>query len=119
MIERSEPAPRARTGTFVGPIRITPARVLLAVAFVVSLAYSAYVVLRIEDNQIPLLTWGLVALGLSLATFALMSLRGIWRAASRARGGQSLALAIVGGLAALAAIGCFSIAALLVLVWNS
>jgi len=119
MIEQSEPIPRARTGTYVGPIRITITRVVLALTIVGSLAYMAWVVLKVEDNQIPLLTWGLVVLGLALAAVAVLSLRGIWRAASRARGGQSMVLAIFGGLAALAAIGCFSIAALLILVWES
>ncbi|HUQ43827.1 MAG TPA: hypothetical protein VM451_05355 [Candidatus Limnocylindria bacterium] len=84
-----------------------------------SLAYIGYVVLQVRDGQIPLLATGFVVLGASLAAIALWSLFGIWRAASRARGGRAMGLAIVGGLAGLGAIGCFSVAALLTLVLNT
>jgi hypothetical protein len=40
----------------------------------------------------------------------------IWRAASRARSRRALLLAIVGGLAGLFAIGCFTFTALALLV---
>ena len=84
-----------------------------------SIVFIGYVVLRVEDGQIPLLAMGFVVLGGSFAAIAIGSLVGMWRAASRARGGRALGLAIFGGLASLAAIGCFTVAALSALVWNS
>ena len=109
------------------PAAVTPRRgrrisipgILLALLIVGSTVYIAYVVLRIEDNQIPLMAVGFVVLGASLAAVALWCVAGIWRAASRARGGRAFLLAIIGGLAGLGAIGCFAVAALSALVWSS
>ena len=99
--------------------RISIPGIVIGLAMLGSIAYIAYVVLRIEDNQIPLMAAGFVVLGASFAAVALWSLVGIWRAASRARGGRAFVLAIVGGLAGLGAIGCFAVAALSALVWNT
>jgi len=99
--------------------RLSIPGIVLGLAIVGSTIFIVYVVLRIEDNQIPLMAAGFVVLGASLAAVALWCVAGIWRAASRARGARALVLAIVGGVAGLAAIGCFTIAALSTMVWNS
>jgi membrane-bound metal-dependent hydrolase YbcI (DUF457 family) len=93
--------------------------IVVTLAMIGSLAYIGYVVLRVRDNQIPLLAYGFVVLGASFAAIAVGSLIGMWRAASRSRAGRAFALAIFGGLAALAAIGSFTVAALSTLVWNT
>jgi hypothetical protein len=92
---------------------------VIGLAMIGSIAYLGYVVAAVEENQIPLLASGSVVLGASFAAVALWALLGMWRAASRARGGRALGLAIVGGLAGLGAIGCFTVAALAALVWNT
>ena len=84
-----------------------------------SIIFIGYVVLRIRDNQIPLMASGFVVLGASLAAVALWCVLGMWRAASRARGGRAFGLAIIGGLAGMGAIGCFTVAALSALIWNT
>jgi hypothetical protein len=99
--------------------RISIPGIVIGLAMIGSIVFIGYVVLRVEDNQIPLMAAGFVVLGASLAAIALWCVAGIWRAASRARGGRALGLAIIGGLAGMAAIGCFAIAALSTLVWNS
>jgi hypothetical protein len=109
----------AREGRYIGPLRITPAVIVVALAFVGSLLFLGYVVIAIDDQQIPLLASGFVVLGASFAATAVGSLLGMWRAASRAKGRRALLLAIVGGLAGLAAIGCFTVTALSALVWSS
>jgi hypothetical protein len=76
-------------------------------------------VLAVEEDQIPLLAAGFVVLGSSFAATAIGALLGMWRAASRAAGGRALVLAIVGGIAGLAAIACFTVTALSALVWNT
>ena len=101
------------------PRRISLPGIVIGLTMLGSLIYIGYVVLRIEDNQIPLMAAGFVVLGASLAAIALWTVVGMWRAASRARGGRAFALAIVGGLAGLGAIGCFTVAALAALVWNT
>ncbi len=101
------------------PRRISLPGVVIGLAVLGSSAFIGYVVLRVEDNQIPLMASGFVVLGASLGAVAAWSVLGMWRAASRARGGRAFGLAIVGGLAGLGAIGCFTVAALSALVWNT
>ncbi len=117
--------PFAASGPAAAPV--TPRRrrqisipgIVLGLAIAGSIAFIGYVVLRIEDNQIPLMASGFVVLGASLAAVAAWCVIGMWRAASRARGGRAFGLAVIGGLAALGAIGCFTVAALSALVWNT
>jgi hypothetical protein len=97
-----------RRGLYIGPLKITPAVVLVAVALLGSIAYIAYVVLRVEDQQILLLGYGFGVLGATFAVIAIGSLVEMWKAASRARAGRALGLAIIGGVAGLAAIGCLT-----------
>jgi hypothetical protein len=99
--------------------RISIPGIVLGLALVGSVGFIAYVVLRIEDNQIPLMAAGFVALGATLALIAVWCLNGIWRAASRARGGRAFLLAILGGLAGLGAIGSFAVAAISMMVSTS
>ncbi len=113
------PAKRTRPGRWIGPIPITPVSVVVALVLLGSLVFIVYVTLKVHDNQIPLLAGGFVAFGAAWAAIAVGALLGMWRAASWARTGRATALAIVGGICGLGAIGCFSIAAVLTLVWKS
>jgi hypothetical protein len=100
-------------------IRISLPAVVIGLAMIGSLGFIGYVVARVEDQQIPLLAMGFVVLGASWGAIAIWSLVGMWQAASRALGGRALGLAVLGGLAGLGAIGCFSVAAIAALVWNT
>jgi hypothetical protein len=109
------PTPPQREGAHLGRLRITPAvisSVLVAIALLGSIAYIAYVILKVEDEQIQLLGYGFAVLGASFAAIAVGCVLEIWRAARRARTGRALALAIIGGIAGLVAIGCFSFTAI-------
>ena len=118
-----QPAPRippASTGGLrIGRVRATLPVMLFTVALFGSVGYILWVVREVQDNQIELLSYGFAALGLTFAAIAIASVFGMWRASSRAAGGRSFGLAVVGGLAGLAAIGSFSVMALLTLVLNS
>jgi hypothetical protein len=105
------PARRSRRPSF-------PA-IVIALAFLGSIAWIGYVVAAVEEDQIQLLAVGFVVLGAAFGAIALWSLVAMWRAASRTRGGRALGLAIVGGLAGLGAIGCFAVAAVAALVSSS
>jgi len=109
----------AHSGRRLGRVRLTPVRIVVALVLLGSLAYIAYVVAAIRDDQIPLLGAGFAALGLSFGAITVDALVGMWREASRAEGGRAFVLASIGGLAGLAAIGSFAITALSMLVWNS
>ena len=108
--------PQPRRGLYVGPLKITPAVVLVAIALIGSAAYVLYVVTQVEDEQIQLLGYGFAVLGASFAAIAIGAVVSIWRAASRARTRRALVLAVVGGVAGLIAIGCFTFTALALLV---
>ena len=91
--------------------------VFLAIAG--SIAFILVTVKSNSDDQIPMMATGFAALGASLAALAIGALAGMWRAASRARGGRAFVLALVGGVAALSAIGCFTVTVLSMLVWTT
>ena len=95
---------------------LTVAAVLVGVALIGSAAYILYVITQVEDEQIGLLGAGFGVMGASFAAIAVGTLFGMWRAASRARGRRAFGLAIVGGIAGLLAIGCFTFTALALLV---
>jgi hypothetical protein len=118
VIERSSPAPQHRRGR-IGRLRLTPVTVVVGLALIGSALFILWVVAAIDEDQIPLLASGFVVMGASFTAIAIGSIVGMWRAASRAHAGRALVLAIVGGMAALAAIGCFTITALSALVWTS
>ena len=106
-------------GRHLGPFPITPISVLVAVVLLGSFLFIVYVTVTVHDQQIPLLAGGFVAFGVGWAAVAVGALVAMWRAASYARQGRATVLAVLGGLCGLGAIGCFSIAALLTLVWNT
>ena len=118
-LEPIRPREATRRGPHLGPLRITPLVILLFLGFVGSSAYLGYVILAIDEEQIPLLAAGFVVLGVCFAVTAIAALVGMWRAASRAAGGRALGLAIFGGLAGMAAIGCFAVTALSAMLWNT
>jgi hypothetical protein len=100
--------------------RLTPLRLVIGVAFLGSLAFIAYAILRVRDtNQIPMLSSGFAVLGLALAAVALACVIQLWRAGSLGMTGRAVLLGIVGGLAGLAAIGCFTATAILALLWKA
>lgn len=108
-----------RRGRYIGPVKVTVPLVVVLLTLVGSLVFDAYVVASITDGQIEMLAVGMAITGVSFAALAIGAVVGMWRAASRAAGGRSFALAIVGGLSALGAIGCFAVTAVLTLLSNS
>jgi hypothetical protein len=113
-------AARGPLGPHIGPFRITPIRVVLAIAFLGSLAYIGWAILRVRDSsQIPMLTSGFAILGVAFAALAIGALIQMWRAAMWTRTSRATLLAIGGGLAGLAAIGCFTLTVVLALLWKT
>lgn len=90
--------------------RISPGAVILAVALIGSVAYLLYAITVRDPSQIPLLASGAVVLGLVFAALAVYSLRATWRAGIAERNGRAVALALVGGTAAIVSAGCFAVA---------
>ena len=91
--------------------RISPGVVILAIALVVAVLYTPFVLTVRDASQIPLLVSGLVILAL-----AAYCARAIWRASIAGRDGRAFALAVGGGLAAIAGAGCVAGAIILILL---
>ena len=107
-----------RTGPHLGPIPITVTGVLILVALVGSLAYVGYAISVRDPSQIPLLASGLVVLGLVFAAIAVVGARAAWRSSVRGSDARAFGHALIGGIAALIAAGCGSLAVILFLVQN-
>jgi len=104
----------------LGPIGVTPIRVVVAIAFLGSVVFIGYAILRVRDaSQIPMLSSGFLVLGVACAAMALGALVQMWRAGSQGRTGRAFALAVVGGAVGLAAIGCFTVTVVFALLWKS
>jgi chromate transport protein ChrA len=117
---RSAALARGSHGPAIGPLRLTPFRIVIGIAFIGSAAFIAYAILLVRDTtQIPMLSAGFAVLGLATASVALGALIELWRSASAGRNGRALALAVVGGIVGLAAIGCFTVTILLAMLWGS
>src|SRR2546423_13602805 len=101
-------------------MRLTPIRLVIAIAILGSAGFIAYAILRVRDTtQTPMLSSGFAVLGLALAALALGALIQLWRAASDGSNGRALFLGIGGGVVGLAAIGSFTAAVVLALLWKS
>jgi hypothetical protein len=85
---------------------ISPGAIFLVIAVVGSIAYMAYVLTVREATQIPMLASGAVVLAIVFAALAVYCLRTVLRSGvERGRGGWTMLVAIVGGLAAIGAAG--------------
>jgi hypothetical protein len=104
----------------IGRFELTPIRLVVLVAFLGSIAFIAFAILKVRDvSQIPMLSSGFLVLGLSFSAVAVGAVMRLWSAAARAQMGRAVGLALGGGIAGLAAIGCFSAAVVLALLWKS
>jgi hypothetical protein len=112
MAARDQPPEGAR----LGPIPITATGVLIAIAFVLSLAYFAFAIGVRDASQIPMLASGLVVLGLVFVAIAAVGGRAAWRSSVRGSDARAFGHALIGGLASLAAAGCVAGALILIMV---
>jgi hypothetical protein len=109
-----------RSGLRLGPIQITPIRLVVGVALVGSSAFILLAVLVVRDSsQIPMLSTGFAILALAMAAIAVGALVELWRAAMEGRNARAMAMAIVGGVIGLAAVGCFTLTVIFALLWKS
>jgi hypothetical protein len=100
----------------IGPIAITPTGVLLVVALLGSVAYLLYAVTVREASQIPLLASGAAVLGIVFVAVAVTGLIATWRSSLQGSDGRAIGHALIGGIACLAAAGCFAAAIILGMV---
>jgi hypothetical protein len=110
---------RGIRGPHVGPVRITPIRVVVAIALLGSLAYIAFAITVRDASQIPMLASGAAVLGIVFSALAVGGLIECYRAGKADDGRLAMLLAIGGGVSAMIAAGCFAGAMVLALVWSA
>ena len=103
-------------GPHLGPIPITATGILIVVALILSLAYLGYAIGVRDASQIPLLVSGAVVLGLVFVAIAVVGGRATWRSSVERHDARAFGHALLGGIAALIAAGCFSGAVILYLI---
>jgi hypothetical protein len=103
----SEPGPR------VGAVPVTATGVVFVIALVGSIAYLFYAITVRDASQIPLLASGAAVLGFVFGAFAIIGLVATWRSSVHGRDGRAFGHALVGGISALVAAGCFAAAIIL------
>jgi len=117
---RRSGSPRSRRGRFIGPVRITPVRAVLAVALVGSLVYIGLAILLVKDTaQLPMVTSGMAILGLVFTALSVGGAIRMWRAWQDGLQGQTVLFALLGGIAGALALGSFAGVLVLALVWGS
>jgi hypothetical protein len=108
-----------RRGPRLGPLRITPTRVILAIAVVGSIGFGLYTVTVRDANQIPLLAAGLTVLGLVFGMLTISGVIATYRAGSDEQAVRAMFLAIGAGVASIITLGCLAGAVLLAQLWTS
>jgi hypothetical protein len=117
VVPRRPDGSRGRLGPHIGPLAITPVRVVLAIAFLGSLAYIAYAVLRVEDAaQIAMVATGSTVLGLVFTALSVGGAIRMWRAWQDGQQDRTILFAVAGGISGMIALACFAGALVFALV---
>ncbi len=111
----SSPAP---SGAHIGPVRITPLRVTLAIALIGGLAFLAYSVFVRDANQVLMMATGLFVVGVVFGVVAIMSVGRIITAGREGRDAAAVFTALLGGLFAMGSLLLLAGAVILALIWN-
>jgi len=112
------PASARGRGPHIGPIRLSPARVMLLIALLGGLGFVAYAVLVRDQLQVPLMASGLAVIGLVFAAMAVLALVSVVRAGRAGRDGTAVMTALFGGLIAAAALMSLAGAVIMSLIWS-
>lgn len=99
----------AKPGPHIGRVAITPFRVIVVLAYISSLAYIAYAIVKVRDSsQIGMVTTGFAVLGLALVATSVGGAVRMWQAWKAGLQTPTVLWAMFGGIAGMMAIGCFA-----------
>lgn len=113
-----EPRPEPLSGPHLGRLRITPARVTLAVAMLFGLAFLAYSVLVRDALQVPLMATGFALCAVVFAAVSVMAVAEVVQAGRDGRDRTAVLAALFGGLIAVASLLSFAVAVIMGLIWS-
>jgi hypothetical protein len=114
---RAAPAAR-RQGPHIGPIGLSPLRVMLVIALLGGLGFLAWSVLVRDQLQVPLMASGFAVVGLVFAAMAVLALLAVIRAGREGRDGTAVMAAIFGGLIAVASLMSLAGAVIMSMIWS-
>jgi hypothetical protein len=106
-------------GPQLGPLRITPTRVFLAIALVGGLGFLAWATFVRDQLQVPLMASGLAICGLVFAAIAVLSVGAVVRAGHEGRDKRAVLTAFLGGLVAVGAFLCLAGAVIMGMIWST
>jgi len=107
-----------RRGAHLGPVGISPARVILFIALVGGFAFLGYSLLVRDQLQVPLMASGFAVIGLVFGAMAVLALVSVVRSGRAGRDGTAVATAVFGGLLAAAAMMALAGAAIMSMIWG-
>ncbi len=107
-----------RPGPYLGPLRVTPVRVMLLIALVGGLAFLAYSIIVRDQLQIPLMATGFAICGLVFAATAVMGVMEVVRAGREGRDGAAVLTALVAGGLAIGSLLSIAVAVIMSLIWS-
>ena len=116
---RASDGSRRRRGLWLGPIRITPLRVALAIAILGSGLFNLFAIVVVRDErQIPMLSSGFLVMALAFGALTVGGGVATWRAGADGRSRDAMLLAVGGGIAGIITAGCLAVAVVLGLLWG-
>lgn len=107
-----------RRGPHLGPIGISPIRVILFIALLGGLGFLGYAVFVRDKLQVPLMASGFAVLGIVLGAMALLALLSVIRAGREGRDGTAVLTSVLGGLLAMGSLLAIAAAVIMSLLWG-
>jgi len=118
VVPRDPSGGRRRTGTWLGPVRVTPVRVTLLVALAGGVGFLLWSVIVRDQLQVPLMATGFAVCGLVFAAVAVLSVAAVVRAGREGRDGAAVLTALLGGMFSVLALMSLAAAVILSLIWG-
>jgi hypothetical protein len=112
------PEPSRRRGPHLGPVALTPVRVMLLVALVGGLAFLAYSVLVRDTLQVPLMATGFLVCGIVFGLMTCLAVVAVIRAGRERRDGTAVLVALGGGVLAVASLLSLAAGMIFAMIWS-
>jgi hypothetical protein len=100
-----------------GPL-VTPLRVTLALGLFIGVGLMAFALIVQRGQDVPFMAAAAFVLGMVCAGYGITGAIAVYKAAASGRGGKAFGLAVLGGIAAIAAFGFLALAVIFGLLWK-
>lgn len=100
-----------------GPL-VTPLRVTLALGLFIGVGLMAFALIVQRGQDVPFMAAAAFVLGMVCAGYGVTGAIAVYKAAANGRGGKAFGLAVLGGIAVIAAFGFLALAVIFGLLWK-